>query len=290
MAGYTGFDDIIAQSTAGKRIIIPFSKINSTAPVAAAWYHLWTNGGLPQAGAAYTGTALAFQRTTEKTTGAIAHGGNKSTATKHLLKMWAMASGGSTPPILQLVDMVGYYPLTQSASLQAFDNTTGPDRYVSAGDPGLQMVLVAGALGDSTASNISALNYTNQAGNPSSIPTSTAVAVTVSAAAPTGTLGSRVITTIGNSPYIPLAQGDTGVRSLTNITFSAANSGLEAILLVKPLHTFPCPAASVAGERDLVMQLPSLERIYDGACLSLLSFFAVATAANFTGEFEAGWN
>ena len=285
---FTSYDDLISEITAGKRLVLPWAKVASTAPIAVNWYHIWTVGGQPGAGAAYTGTALAHQRTTDLTAGALYHGGNKSTDTKHLIYAWALASAGATPPILILCDMVGYYPLTQLASAQTFDNTNGPDRYVSAGQSGLQAVLIAGALGGAVASNITALNYVDQDGNAGTMPTTPAVVVTISAAAPTVALGSRVITTVAG-PWIPLEAGDCGIRSLTNITFSAANTGLEAFLMVKPLLTLPCTTALIPSERDLAMQIANLERIYDGACLCWLVFFPVATGATLQGELDVAW-
>lgn len=286
--GFSSYDDLISKLTAGKRLTLPYCKLHSTNPVAMNWYHLWYVQGSPGQGPLYTGTALEFQRTTDVTAGALYHGGNKSPETKHLISMSALATAGATPPIVMLVDMVGYYPLTQSASQQDFDNTNGPNRYVSSGDPGLQISLIAAAAGGSTASNLSVLNYVDQDGNAGTIPTSPAIPVTVSAAAPTTGVGARVLTTMGG-PFLPLAEGDCGVRSLTSVTFSAANTGLEAFVLVKPLAVLPCPAAGVPAERDFVMQLANLERVYDGACLTFIVFFPVATAATIQGTVDVAW-
>jgi hypothetical protein len=89
--------------------------------------------------------------------------------------------------------------------------------------------------------------------------------------------------------FIPLAAGDCGMRSITNVTWSAANTGLHAFCMVKPLTTLPLPAALVPAERDLVMQLANLERVFDGACLTFFVFFPVATGATLTGEIDVGW-
>jgi hypothetical protein len=53
----------------------------------------------------------------------------------------------------------------------------------------------------------------------------------------------------------------------------------------------PLTTAGVAGERDLVNQLPSMPRIIDGACLTWLYFSGAATAANsnFYGAVEFAW-
>lgn len=288
--GFASYDALITALTAGQRLPLLWQKNPTTAPVAGVWYHMWPVGGMPGAGALYTGTALNFQRTNDASAGALYHGGNVSALTKHIVSLMAMASAGSPPPIIYVVDQVGYYPLTQSASSQVFVNTNAPDRYVAAGEPGLLVSLVNGAAGGATASNLTVLTYVNQAGTAGQVmPTGTAVAVTVSTALPTATLGARVLTTVGAGPFLPLAAGDTGVRSLTNVTFSAANTGLEAFVLCRPLAFIPCPSANVPAERDLVMQLAALPRVYDGACIAFIVFFPAATGATLNGQVDVAW-
>ena len=289
MTGFSSYDDLITEMTAGKRLVLPWQKNATTAGVAANWYSMWPVGGQPGSGPMFTGTDLTHQRTTDLTTGALYHGGNKSTDTKHLLYSWVLASAGATPPIIMLVDMVGYYPLATgfSGALQTMVNTSGPDRYVSAGQSGLQAVLVNGALNGATV-NINALLYVDQDGNAGAMPTVPTVAVTGAAVLPTATLGARVLTIIGG-PFIPLAAGDCGMRSITSVTSSAAMTGLLAFLMVKPLMTLPCTTALIPSERDLVMQIANLERVYDGACLAWLVFFPVATGATLTGQVDVAW-
>jgi hypothetical protein len=287
--GFTSYDDLISEITAGKRLCLPYAKVASTAPVASNWYHMWPVGGYPGAGVAYTGTALLHQRTTDLTTGALYHGGNKSTDTKHLIYKLLMSSAAE-PKLCMLVDMVGYYPCVQSASLQTFDNTNGPNRYVGAGEGGLQCILVNGgttAMG-ATASNLSALNYVDQDGNAGAMPTTPTVPITVSTAIHTATLGARVITTV-SGPFLPLATGDCGIRSLTNFTCSAANTGSMAFCMVRPLATMSFGGASVPVERDLAMQLANLERVYDGACLTWFVYVSAATAFTMSGEVDVAW-
>lgn len=286
---FTSYSDIISEIAAGKSLPAPFSKNPTTAPVAANWYHLWPVGGMPGQGALYTGTAHAHQRTTEASAGALYHGGNKAADTKHILSLLGLASAGVPPPMLMLVDQVGYYPLTQSAASVNFDNTTGPDRYIAAGEGGLQASLIAAAAGGATASNLTVLTYVNEQGTGGkTMPTTPAVAVTVSTALPTATLGARVITTIAG-PFIPLAAGDGGIRSLTNRTFSAANTGLEAFVMLRPLAYLPLRTALVAEEVDLVQDIVNLPRVVDGGCLMVMAFFPVATGAVVTGRLFVAW-
>jgi hypothetical protein len=285
--GFATYDDLISEiTTGGKRIPRLFQQNATTAPVAANWYSMLPVGGIPGSHT-FPANSLAYQTLTDASTGVLTHGGNVSTDTKHILNLMAMASAGSPPPVVMVVDIGGYYgPFTQSISAQTFTGTP-QTRYDTLG--GWQMCLInSGTAMGATASNITTLTYVDQGGASSTIPTTPSVAVTASTVAPTATLGARVITSIAG-PFIPLAAGDTGVRSVTNITFSAANTGNMALLLVRTLATIPCPTANVPAERDLVMQLASLPRVFDGAALSFLVYFPAATGATITGNLDFGW-
>jgi hypothetical protein len=242
---------------------------------------------MPLAGV-YGGTLLDFTQTSDQNVGSLYTGGNKLPDFKSLVYLNGTASGGSPPPTLMLVDQVGYYPLNQSASLQTFTNVTPPNRYNTNGAGGLQMSLIATALGGATASNITSLAYVDDQGNSMNMPVSTTITVATGAVAPTATLGARVLTSI-NGPFLPLAAGDAGVQQCTNITFSAANTGLEALVLVRPLMTFPINTVLAYNERDFATNISSLERVYDGACLTWMAFFPTATGCNLMGNLDVGW-
>ena len=94
-------------------------------------------------------------------------------------------------------------------------------------------------------------------------------------------------------PFMPLAQADTGIRSVTNIITSAGvTAGVWNICLCKPLLTLPITTLGVAAERDLVNQLPSMPRVYDGANLQWLIYAGSAIPNNsaFYGSLEFGWS
>lgn len=93
-------------------------------------------------------------------------------------------------------------------------------------------------------------------------------------------------------PFMPLAAGDYGVRSLEQLNLSASYvSGTLAYCLARPLLTLPMTTVGVAAERDLLNQLPSLPRVYDGACLAWLLYAGAATPVNssFAGHLDFGW-
>lgn len=95
--------------------------------------------------------------------------------------------------------------------------------------------------------------------------------------------------------FLPLAAGDSGIRGVKTFTlttaYTTATTLTAALVIVKPICTIPIVAASVAAERNLMSQLPSLPRIYDHACLNFLQFTggATANATAINGYIETAW-
>lgn len=93
-------------------------------------------------------------------------------------------------------------------------------------------------------------------------------------------------------PFMPLATGDAGISKVESVTISVSYvSGEFSIGLCKPLLTLPITTLGVAAERDLVNQVPSLPRVYDGACLVWLIYNGAATPTNsaIAGHIDFGW-
>lgn len=93
-------------------------------------------------------------------------------------------------------------------------------------------------------------------------------------------------------PFMPLAAGDSGIAKVDNVQISVSYvSGEFSIGLCKPLLTLPMTTLGVAAERDLLNQVPSLPRIYDGACLVWLLYNGAATPVNssFYGHCDFAW-
>ncbi len=93
-------------------------------------------------------------------------------------------------------------------------------------------------------------------------------------------------------PFVPLAAGDRGVRSVTQFNYSATHtSGVTNVVLARPLFTLPMTTVGVAAERDLLNQLPSLPQVQDGACLAWMMYAGAATPVNsaYFGHIDFGW-
>lgn len=282
-------DQLISSFTSGKSWRQDWNKITGAAAYTAGrWYDLSPLAGTPIANT-WTGTALNAQVPNETTGFGIYHGGNVSTNIKSIINSGAVSAvATAVPGTLMLVDMCLYYPgiSMNSAVAQTLVNTNTLTRYTTGA--GLRAYLVITATTGATAHNV-ALSYTDQ-GNTAGNTLPVTVACTASAIVPHITHSGTAANNYG--PFLPLASGDTGIRSVQTITMSAASgSGTAALVLCKPLITLPITTAGVYAERDLLNQLPSLPKIEDDACLTWLYFPGAATAANTNifGHIQSVW-
>jgi hypothetical protein len=279
---FTSMDDIVSEITSGKFIRQDMNKITGAAAYTAnRWYDMSALNGFPVANA-WAGTALAW-RSCDETTGngtqifGIPNGGNVSTDTKHVMNVSAVSAvATAVPGVLMLVDMQGYYPGINTNTLSAQTLTGTPTLRYSNGE-GVRSYFVSVTTSGATAHSLS-LSYTNQAATAGrTLPVT--VSMTASAITPHVSHSGSAANNYG--PFLPLASGDRGIQSVQTITFSAASgAGTGALVLARPLLTLPITTVGVASERDLLNQLPSLPRVYDGACLTWLYFAGAATAAN----------
>jgi hypothetical protein len=286
--GFTSMDDLVSEVTNGKFWRADWNKITGAAAYTAGrWYDFSPLSGTPIANA-WSGTALNWQTTTESSGFGIYNGGNVSTDTKHILNV-AAVTGVATgvPGVLMLVDMQGYYPgINMNVATAQTMVGTPTLRYTNG--VGVRAYLVVTATTGATAHNLS-MSYTNTSGTAGrALPVT--VACTASAIVPHITHSGTAANNYG--AFLPLASGDTGIQSVQSVTLSAASgAGTAALVLARPLLTLPLTTVSIAAERDLINQLPSLPRVYDGACLTWLYFAGAATAAstNFYGSVEMAW-
>lgn len=297
--GYATYDDVISElSTAGKRYTCNWNKTHTTAPVAGNYSDMWPCGGAPTAGT-YPGAAHTAVQKDQTSTGAIWHDGDKSPDTKHLLYGYNIGTAGAPPPSLFLYDRVLCYEACayNANSNQVLTNVAAAQRYIGAGEGGLKGMATVQTVNGATANNWTQLRYTDQDGNTLQVMPQTPVpAAIVSGAAPTATLGARVIfpattaATLPWGPFIPMATGDGGMHLINDYTTSAANTGTFTLTLMRPLAVFPgAPLAGIANDFDLVQRVAGLERIRDGACLAFYAFTPAATAFTGGAQFDVGW-
>lgn len=298
MGGFTSLDDFINQATTnGKFWRTDWNKLTfgTTAHTAGMWYLLSQTGGNPAASSILgTGTNLAFQALTDATATAagIQHGGDVG-GFKQIINASAFSASATTmPAIFMLVDLLGFYPITTvtTTGAQTLNNTVTLPRYT--GGAGVQAIVVPSTVMGAATPTIT-LGYTNSVGTASrATPSTPALPLGNTAAA----VSSVVYSGTGSGkygPFMPQANGDAGIRSVQSISLSASYvSGVLNLLLVKPLLTMPMTTIGVAAERDLLNQVPSLPKVYDGACLAWMMYAGAATPVNspFYGHLDFAWS
>lgn len=282
--GFSGYNDLINKKTAGQgRDESWFKQWGASAAVAGRFYDLFQYAGSPVAGA-YTGTALNAQVPTDQTAGGLWHGGNVSPSTKHVVNLLANSAVATfVPGLLTLVDLCLYYPGISAnvATAQTLVNGVSLSRYTT-GDGLVMWPVVTTALG-ATASSLS-VTYTDHAGNAGNT-----LGMTVPATQ-SQIVGGLVNATVG--PFLPLAAGDRGVRSVQTVQFSAAmGAGAVALCIGKRIADIPIGVTGFAAERDTVNQIMSLPQVQDGACLTWLfqAGAAVAASSLIHGKVEVAW-
>jgi hypothetical protein len=221
---------------------------------------------------------------------AVYHGGNVSSDTKHLVNagFWVNAAVHA-PCVIQIVDMLGVYPriMTNSSSVQTLNNDATLPRY--ANGKGVRAYYSLGATTGANANNFT-FTYTNQSDASGRAPGAT---IANTASAIIAHMHHSGVAANNFGPFLPMAAGDQGIKSVQSVQLSAAtaSAGEMSLFLCRPIATIPVTTAFVAAERDFMNQLPSLPRIYDGACLGFLVFAGgVIVAGNgLQGYLDFAW-
>jgi hypothetical protein len=212
----------------------------------------------------------------------IPHGGNVSPSIKQLLNgSIVSAAAGSAPSIFQLIDIIGFIPVSTvtTTGAQAILGSQTYPRY--ADGKGVQAFIVP-IVATGAGTPAIQLSYTN----PSSVANRLTPVAPSLPIATTGCPVGQIIysgTGLGKyGPQMPLAAGDNGILSIQSVNLNATmTSGVFAIVLYKPIGPpLPITTVGVLAEREYFNQLPSLPVIPDGACLSLLQYAGAATPVN----------
>lgn len=245
---------------------------------------------------ASSGDQPMFNPATTATTNALYHGGDVSTDTKHLLNIGMMTTAATGVGTFRVIDILGSYPYinANTNSTQTCYNTNTLPRYTDGA--GVKAFVVSGGTGyvaNATTVGASAhtfsMVYTNSAGTGSrQMP----FAVNGTASAIMGHISHSGVAA-GNTFPLPLAHGDNGVRSIQNVVFTASGTAntYYHVVLYRELARLPVPVVNVYYEREFLNQIPSLKRVYDGACIGLLYTAGGNTVASTTwlGHIDVGW-
>ena len=284
-------DNLISSISAGQSTRYDWNKVSTVAATLGGSFDMSGQAAAPVANA-WAGTALNWVTCTE-TTGngtqifGMPHGGNVSPSVKHLLNMNAWGTAATAVPgTLTLVDMQGYYPGLSNNSAVAQTLVGTPTLRYTNGE-GVRAYMVQTATGGAGAQNFN-MSYTNQAGTAGRTMPAT---VACTASSVVSRINHSGVAANNYGPFLPLASGDTGIRSIQTVTLSAATTGTFAMVLARPLASITLSVAGLMTEKDLLNQIPSLPVIKDGACLTWIwnAGAATATATTLAGGIEVVW-
>lgn len=182
--------------------------------------------------------------------------------TEHLLTWLVSGGGGSDGPMsFYLNDHIAYYPFIdcETDAQQDMDNTlTLPRESTGAG---VRAFIVCQQLG--AAVGAYTISYTNSEGVSGRVVTGNVSAPLQ----PSQLLTSPTTVGVGHNPWLPLAQGDIGVRSIESITWTTPPGGLAAIVMAKPIASIIHPETTTYTEKQYHPRMP---RIHNEACLMML--------------------
>jgi hypothetical protein len=277
MTAITGLDGIVTILTNSSSVqdifVYKTSLIGTTAitaPIAGRFTSLWRTNGTPTGATAAPGAASS---PTNLTTGSFLHT-NPTSSTGELWLLSAAANGLAAGTLLlydrlaHMSGLNGTVTTTQTVSASA-------TRYTgSTTAAGNQIWLeVYTAIGTAAPGTLTVI-YRNQNG--------------ITHTTPAIEIGNTAEGEVGRMLQVPLATGDTGVIAVDSLllTPSTATAGDFGVTIVRPLCWMPIGAVGTGVVRDLILDLPSIQKIEANACLALMFLATTTPLPEFFCSFE----
>lgn len=215
----------------------------------------------------YAGAALVAQPLIGSANDGVYTGPSIPGHAKHLVSWQSMINTGGTPSFAYLLDYLLFYPLIDGddSDVQVMDNTLSLPRYTDGA--GVRLVIVATA--PMTTGSLLTVTYTNQAGVSGRVSSYNCFAAQGVGVCATAT-GPSSLSNTQCTPFWPLADGDTGMRSIESVQFASPNGGFLAFLLVKPIAQKNILESGVPVEKVFGVDNQVPPEIKSGAYLNFL--------------------
>ena len=274
MAALTDLSDLIHRQSGGSNgnpenifwhKVPRVAGVAATAPVAGRGCSLWTYDGMP-AGGATPGAAAIPDRTTTGALPFTAPGGGRD---KHLIHASIAPLVAGVYLLYDRLMHIGGLNATLTTSQTVQGSPASPAITRNTGGAGnLAWYEIYTIIG--TTSTTLTMTYTDQDGN---------------SATSTINIGATGFREVTRAQRIPLAAGDSGIRSVQSVQLTATTgiAGSFGITLAQPLAWIPVGAAGTMGWRDYTTGLPGIPTIHPDACLALMFIPAAATAPELFG-------
>lgn len=193
-------------------------------------------------------------------------GASETGRSKYLARLALQTMSANNVGTFILADYLGFYALVDldDTAEQVLENDQVPTRY--ADGAGVRMMFVTTTPSTGTA-NIT-VSYTNQNGVAGRIATSslgTGLAAGSIVTAPVGTFTANM-----RGPWLGLADGDTGVRSVQSVTLNQSMGGFGALVLVKPIEQINLIESPTVAEITPLVHRGRIPKIADDAYLNFI--------------------
>lgn len=288
---FASLSAVIAAATGGKAQNILFQKTGVASNAIGNSNDMWVRAGMPGAGAAGA-AAPGGTAHTSASTGALPYLNGASTNSNHMVSGWLTASVINNT--LLLYDRL--FSVAKTMASTATEAVTGvPTRYQSTTASAVDYIggnfvtimnpttVLAATAHNVTAASTAVWVYTNQDNTGSKNLNHNGTAIQTLAGVSACVVGG-IDLAVGNW-FIPLAAGDSGIKSLQQMQLSASvATGTLSAMIGHPIAFFPCPVANLVCPMDGINTAFNLTPILDNACLSFLEITKPATTAtNYSG-------
>lgn len=266
MAGFKNIKALLDACAAGQTKYSTWRKSPTQTTTAGVWFDLSMSPGnpVPQYYAASPMVSVAMRQSTD---GGIFHGGAVSPKKKFVATNMQLATAATALPMTMiLLDYLLYYPFIDEGTTdeQFLTNSVTLPRCTDG--KGVQIMAVSVA--SRTGGQSFFVNYTNQDGVSGRISQTvlqnTATAIGNIVTAQTAAVGAA-------GPFIPLQDGDTGVRSIESVTMLGPDVGLFTLVLVKPLFQTSIIGIDAPVELCHLTQKAGLMNFEDDAYLNFVA-------------------
>jgi len=277
---FASLSALIAAGTGGKGQYPLFTKTGTAANAIGNSNDLWTNTGMPSAGAAGA-AAPGGTSPTSATTGALPFVNPSSANTLHFITGEPSASVAANTLLLYdrlfsvAKTMASTATQAVSGTFSRYQSGTATNADYIGGNflfPSNPTTVLA-----ATAHNWTVCQYTNQASTAGqSAPSATGVSACVV---------HGIDLAVGRWS-MPLAAGDVGVKALTQMQCSASvATGTIDFVVGHPIAFMACPIANMVCTKDGINTAFNATTIFDNACLAFLEVSKPATTAtNYNGQ------
>lgn len=247
-----------------------FKTVTPALGVTGRWLDLSSSAGQPVINfyASSPATAQAF----------INNNGNKGVytgpvpsagKTKHLHSLTVDTTGAILGTFI-LCDYLMYYPFidTDSTDVQVMDNTQTLPRYTTG--EGVQCFVVSQGGLNTNVNGLCTVEYTNSEGVTGRTTTFAIIGSPVQGAVVCAGSNATAASTVQCSPFIPLAPGDKGIRSIQSVTMGTAVGGVCSFVLAYSLASIPQFNQLAQTEKTFFSRTGRAPQILDSAFLQFL--------------------